>query len=142
MPAPKAQIRTYTQPQIHPISGLRISPVRIISGDKTQIFHAELAQTGPDQERGLMFRTHLGADEAMLFPFNEPRPAAFWMKNTLITLDMIFIARDHTIANIAAKTRPLDHFTHPSQGPVIAVLEVPGGAAQAFGIAVGDKVEW
>jgi uncharacterized membrane protein (UPF0127 family) len=78
----------------------------------------------------------------MIFPFDAPRDAAFWMKNTLIPLDMIFVRADGSIANIAANTVPLSLDPVPSDGPVKAVLEIAGGRAAELGIKPGDKVAW
>ena len=101
-----------------------------------------LARTKEEQTRGLMFRTSLPADGGMLFPFPKPRIASFWMKNTLIPLDMFFIRADGSIANIAANTVPYSEEPVPSDGPVAAVLEIAGGRSAELGIKPGDKVEW
>lgn len=105
-------------------------------------FRVELAVTPAEQARGLMYRTELPADGGMLFPFDPPRIVAFWMKNTYIPLDMIFIGADRRIARIAARTTP--HSLEPVESglPVIAVLELAGGTAEARGIVVGDRVDW
>ncbi len=105
-------------------------------------FTAELAQTPAEQERGLMFRTALAPDHGMLFPFPREKVASFWMKNTVIPLDLLFIRRDGTIESIAADAVPYDLKPHASGGPVIAVLELPGGMAARKGIAPGDGVRW
>ena len=78
----------------------------------------------------------------MIFPFEPPRPASFWMKNTLIPLDMIFIRADGTIANIEANAVPLSLEAENSDGPVKAVLEIAGGRSAELGIKAGDKVDW
>ncbi len=78
----------------------------------------------------------------MIFPFDAPRVASFWMKNTLIPLDMIFIRADGSIANIEANTVPLSLEPVYSDGPVAAVLEIAGGRSAELGIKAGDKVEW
>ena len=78
----------------------------------------------------------------MIFPFEPARDASFWMKNTLIPLDMIFIRQDGSIANIAADTVPLSLDPVRSEGPVKAVLEIAGGRAAELGIKPGDKVNW
>lgn len=89
-----------------------------------------------------MFRTSLPPNGGMLFPLNPPREASFWMKNTVIPLDMIFIRQDGTIARIAAETVPYSLEFESSGEPVAAVLELAGGRAAALGIAEDDKVSW
>jgi uncharacterized membrane protein (UPF0127 family) len=89
-----------------------------------------------------MFREKLGPGEGMLFPFPQPRPASFWMKNTLIPLDMLFIRADGTIARIAANTVPHSLDPVAVAEPVAAVLEIAGGRAAELGINEGDRVTW
>jgi uncharacterized membrane protein (UPF0127 family) len=78
----------------------------------------------------------------MIFPFEPPRGASFWMRNTLVPLDMIFVRADGSIANIAANTVPYSEEPMTSEGPVAAVLEIAGGRSAELGIKPGDKVEW
>jgi uncharacterized protein len=89
-----------------------------------------------------MNRSELAPDRGMIFPFDPPRDASFWMKNTLIPLDMVFVRADGSIANIAADTVPLSLEPMTSDGPVKAVLEIAGGRAAELGIKPGDKVAW
>jgi hypothetical protein len=89
-----------------------------------------------------MFRRSMGANEGMLFPMVPPRGASFWMRNTVIPLDLIFVGPDGLISNIAADAIPYDETPLVSVGPVKAVLELNGGRAKALGIAAGDRVEW
>lgn len=89
-----------------------------------------------------MFRHSLAPDEGMIFPYDPPQPVGFWMKNTLIPLDMLFIGTDQRVGRIAADVPPLSLDTVPSGIPVSAVLELRGGRAAELGIAVGDRVEW
>lgn len=91
---------------------------------------------------GLMFRTALAPDRGMIFPMDPPRDASFWMRNTLIPLDMIFVRADGSIANIAANTVPYSEEPMRSDGPVAAVLEIAGGRCAELGIQPGDKVKW
>ena len=100
------------------------------------------AGSAMEQAKGLMFRTKLGPDEGMIFPMSPPRGASFWMKNTVISLDLIFIAPDGRISNIAANAVPYNLAPLTSIGPVKGVLEIPGGRAAELGIAPGDKVAW
>ncbi|ABC64319.1 DUF192 domain-containing protein [Erythrobacter litoralis] len=126
----------------HPVSGLEVVPLTVTSGDTVHRFRAEVADTPEAQTRGLMFRTELGPDEAMIFPRDDLRPARFWMKNTPIPLDIIFIGPDGRIANIAAMTTPYSLDGVESEGAVSAILEIAGGRAAELGIASGDAVAW
>ena len=124
-------------------SGLQVVPLTIHSGARTHQFMIEVARTPDEQAQGLMFRERLGPDEGMIFPIAPPRPASFWMRNTLIPLDMIFIREDGTIARIAANTVPLSEETVTSGGELVAaVLELRGGRAAELGISAGDRVSW
>jgi uncharacterized protein len=105
-----------------------------------QRFSVEIAQTPQEQEQGLMFRRSLPADAGMLFDFGTTQPAEFWMKNTLIPLDMLFIAADGTIADIHERAVPLSEATIYSKVPVRAVLELNGGTVARLGIHLGDVV--
>ena len=102
----------------------------------------EVARTPEEQNYGLMNRGSLAPDRGMIFPYDPPIAVAFWMKNTLIPLDIIFIAPGGKILNIAANTTPLSLEQVPSAGPVEAVLELAGGRAAELGIEPGDQVEW
>lgn len=126
----------------HPISGLQIINVTVKSSGKTLLFKTELADTGAAQSRGLMFRTELGDDEAMIFPTKVPQQRSFWMKNTPLSLDIIFIGPDKKILNIAANTVPYSLESVSSAGLAIAVLEIRGGLAEKQGIKPGDEVAW
>ncbi len=123
-------------------SGLPLIPLQIASGGRTHAFTVEVAQTPEEQAQGLMFRKRVGPDEGMLFPFNPPKPASFWMKNTLIPLDLVFIRTDGTIESIAANAVPHSLAPIPSRGPVVAVLELAGGRAAQLGLKEGDRVVW
>lgn len=129
-------------PARHPESGLAIVPLTIAKGAQSHAFRVEVARTGQEQAKGLMFRTALGPDEGMIFPMSPPRDASFWMRNTVIPLDIIFIGTDRRILNIAANTTPYSETPVPSAGPVIGVLELAGGRAAQLGIAPGDTVTW
>lgn len=89
-----------------------------------------------------MHRQSLAPDRGMIFPYDPPRPASFWMKNTLIPLDLIFVRPDGTIGSIAANAVPLSLDPIPSGEPVTAVLEIAGGRSAELGIRPGDKVSW
>jgi hypothetical protein len=128
-------------PTVSP-AGLDLVPLEIRSGTRVHRFTVEVARTPDQQAQGLMFRTALGPQEGMIFPFPVPRPASFWMKNTLIPLDMIFIRADGSIARIAANTVPLSLESVAVGEPVASVLEIAGGRAQVLGIGEGDRVTW
>jgi hypothetical protein len=103
-------------------------------------YEVELALDDAHRSRGLMFRKKLGPYEGMLFDFFQEMPVSFWMKNTPIPLDMLFIAADGTIKHIHANAVPLTTDAIPSEFPVRAVLEINGGSAALLGIKPGDKV--
>jgi uncharacterized membrane protein (UPF0127 family) len=107
---------------------------------KDQTIHAELALTPEEHRDGLMYRTDLPADGGMLFVFAEEGERAFWMKNTYIPLDMLFIRADGTIDSIHENAKPQNLTPIPSYGPVLDVLELNGGAASKFGIKQGDVI--
>lgn len=114
--------------------------VRSATGD--HVFDVETAITPEEQRRGLMFRESLPENGGMIFPFEFPRLASFWMRNTMIPLDMIFIRADGVITNIARETEPYTLDSYYSTEPVIAVLEIDGGRSAELGIDAGDRVSW
>ena len=105
-------------------------------------FKVEVARTAEEQTVGLMFRHSLGRNRGMIFPYDPPRDVAFWMKNTLIPLDMVFIRADGRIARVTANTTPQSLASVPSGEPVAAVLEIRGGRAAELKVREGDLVEW
>ncbi len=117
-----------------------VSEIAIASGEERHFFRVEMAITPEQRARGLMFRRQLAPDAGMLFDFLVPQQAAFWMKNTLIPLDMLFIAADGRIVNITERTVPHSLSMVPSAGPVRAVLELNGGTVARLGIRPGDRV--
>jgi hypothetical protein len=117
------------------------SSLVIVTGAREIKFDVEMAVTEAQREHGLMFRKQLGPYQGMLFDFFHEQPVTFWMKNTLIPLDMVFIAGDGTIKHIHANAVPLSTDTIPSEFPVRAVLEINGGSARLLGIKPGDKVK-
>jgi uncharacterized membrane protein (UPF0127 family) len=118
------------------------APLIIHAGGSAYKFEVELATTPAEREQGLMFRKSLASNAGMLFLYPDEQQVAFWMKNTLIPLDMLFLKADGSIARIAHDAVPLDETPIPSNVPVKAVLEVNGGTAQALGIKEGDKVDY
>ena len=139
---PASNVSAPPIPARHAESGLDLVGLEIESDGRTHRFVVEVARTSEEQARGLMFRRSLGPNEGMIFPFPSPRPAGFWMRNTVIPLDMIFIRENGTIARIAANTVPLSEETVESGEPVAGVLEIRGGRAAELGIDEGDRVFW
>lgn len=114
--------------------------VEIVTRSGVQVFDVELAVTPEERSKGLMFRRELPAGQGMLFDFGPETPVSMWMRNTYVSLDMIFIHADGRIARVAENTVPLSETIVPSGAPVKAVLEVVAGTARRLGIAPGDRV--
>jgi uncharacterized protein len=121
---------------------LDVIPLQIEQGDTVHRFTVEVARTTQQQAQGLMNRTELAPDRGMLFPFQEPKFASFWMRNTLIPLDMIFVRSDGSIDRIAENTVPQDESPVASGGEVSAVLELAGGTTARLGIDESATVRW
>ena len=115
-------------------------PLEIATKNGVQVFSVELATTEKEKETGLMYRKELADGKGMLFDFTPEQEVSMWMKNTYISLDMIFIRGDGRILRIAESTEPLSTKIIPSNGLARAVLEVPAGTAQKYGIRPGDRV--
>lgn len=131
------------EPGVHPVSGLRVIPLTVTTtSGQRHAFRVEVAATGAEQQRGLMFRTEMGANEGMIFPLERVRMASFWMHNTVIPLDIIFIGPDNKVINISANAVPYSEESRPSAAPAAAVLELNGGRAAELGIGPGAVVEW
>ena len=122
--------------------GLQTAPLTITEGSAVHRFTVELAVSEQQQEVGLMHRTSVPAGTGMLFPYQNPQPLAYWMKNTLVPLDMIFIRQDGTIDRIAENTVPESLEPVASGGAVIAVLELAGGTAARMNITEKAIVRW
>jgi uncharacterized protein len=121
---------------------LPTQPLTIQSGSVTHRFSVEVARTGQEQATGLMFRKTMPADHGMIFPMSPARYASFWMKNTLIPLDLLFIRRDGTISSIAPNAKPLSLAPIESVEAIAAVLELNGGEAARRHLKPGDVVKW
>jgi uncharacterized membrane protein (UPF0127 family) len=107
----------------------------------SHVFRVEIADDPAELEQGLMFRKHLPETRGMLFQFSgSPRIVSFWMKNTLIPLDMLFIAKDGTIVSITASAAPETLDRRAAAAPVTGVLEIIGGLSEKLGISPGDRV--
>jgi len=124
--------------QTNPVGPLQ--PLEIVTKSGVRSFQVELAATDEALSRGLMYRRELPEGRGMLFDFKEDRPVGMWMKNTYISLDMLFIRSDGTIVKIAERTKPHSLENIVSGPPVRGVLEIVGGSAAKFGIRTGDKV--
>ena len=116
-------------------------PLTIRSKNGVHRFTVEVAATPEQQARGLMFRKSLAGARGMIFPYNPPQDVSFWMRNTLIPLDIIFIRSDGTIVRIT-KAKALDETPLPAGEPVAAVLEIRSGRAAELGIREGDVASW
>ena len=110
-------------------------------GGQKQSFRVEVARNDADRAQGLMYRRSMPANQGMLFDFGRVEPVSMWMQNTYLSLDMLFIRPDGTIARIATNTEPLSTRTIPSGEPVLAVLELNAGTTSKLGIKPGDRVE-
>jgi len=118
----------------------QLERLEIVTATGAHAFDVEVARTDGERARGLMFRRSLPQDHGMLFLFESERPIAMWMKNTYISLDMVFVSRNGRVTSIAHGAVPLSETVIPSGGPVYAVVELAGGAADAIGLSVGDRV--
>src|SRR6516162_8118131 len=114
--------------------------LEIVSKSGVHVFTVELAVTDEERQKGLMFRRSLPESQGMLFDFKADQDVSMWMRNTYVSLDMIFIRGDGRIQRIAENTQTESDRIIPSGGPVRAVLEVVAGTAKKFGIAAGDRV--
>jgi len=141
-PAAEATPSAVPAASVHPVSGLEVIPLTVTSGETVHRFRVELAASPEAQARGLMFRTELGDQEGMIFPSDPPQVRSFWMKNTPLPLDIIYVGEDGRILNIHAMTTPYSLDSLYSTGITSGVLELRGGRAEELGIAKGDLVEW
>ncbi len=104
-------------------------------------FNVEVARTPEELQKGLMYRTEMPLTNGMIFDIYPVRPMAMWMKNTQISLDMLFVAPDATISMIKEHATPLSEELIISRDPVRAVIEIPAGNVMRYNIRVGDKVQ-
>jgi uncharacterized membrane protein (UPF0127 family) len=127
-------------PRVEPLSAFPQAPLVIESRSARHSFNVWVADSPARRSQGLMFVKRLEPGTGMLFLYNEPQPISMWMKNTFISLDMLFIASDGRITRIAAQARPHSTATIASMGYVSAVIEIGGGEAARLGIQNGDRV--
>jgi uncharacterized membrane protein (UPF0127 family) len=120
---------------------LEKQPLTFIAAAGKHRITVEVADTDAERSAGLMFRRSLGDDEGMIFIYPRDEPISMWMKNTYISLDMIFVRGDGTIHRIASDAEPFSEQTISSGGNVRAVIEMKAGSAKRLGIKSGDKVE-
>jgi uncharacterized membrane protein (UPF0127 family) len=119
-------------------AGLEKLEIKTATGP--HVLQVEVMRTQPDLEKGLMFRRFLPKDRGMLFDFKVEKPVEMWMKNTYISLDMVFISHSGRVVGIARNAEPLSETIIPSGAAAAGVLEVNAGEADAIGLKVGDEV--
>lgn len=115
--------------------------LQIDSASRKSLFTVEIASNEAEREQGLMCRSALKPGEGMLFEFDDVAPRNFWMQNTLIGLDIIYISADGRIVSIQKNAKPLDRTPLPSDGPATGVLEIEAGLSDKLGLKPGDKVK-
>ncbi len=123
-----------------PQAGLPVETIVIDTKTGPHRFRVEVAADNESRERGLMFRKSMAPDAGMLFDFHTPQLVSFWMENTILPLDMLFVRADGTIARIKANATPYSEETIPSGEPVQLVIELNAGRAAALGISEGARV--
>ena len=122
---------------------MRVDRLWLVTGAGSEVpIDIEVAEAPKEKELGLMFRTELPDNQGMLFAYNPPRELTMWMHNTYIPLDMVFIRPDGVVHRIETRAEPLSDRVISSDGPVAAVLELAGGAAQRLGLKAGDRVRY
>ena len=124
-----------------PAAAQALEPLSIVTASGVHVYQVEIARTEPEHEKGLMYRRFMPQDRGMLFEFSVNEPVSFWMKNTYIPLDMVFIAANGVVTHVAENAEPLSEALIASDGPCVGVLELNGGAAAKIGLKVGDKVK-
>ena len=126
----------------HPTSGLQVIDLAVLSGQMRHNFRVELADTREAQARGLMFRTQLGDDEGMLVPSETPDVRSFWMKNTPLSLDIIFVNAQKEIVTIHTNTPPMSEQNFDSSSNAMYAIEVNAGYCLKYDIREGLKVDF
>lgn len=122
------------------LADMRVEPLRLQTSKGQFDLQVEVAETEAQKSYGLMFRTALPPGTGMIFPYETPREITMWMRNTYISLDMVFIRADGVVHRIEFGTEPLSETVVASRGPVTAVLEIAAGEAERYGLKPGDRV--
>ena len=123
-----------------PFANLPRSELTVLTAKGRHEFQVWIADTDQNRAQGLMFIKELPANQGMLFLFDRPQFAAFWMKNTYLSLDIVFIAPDGVVVNVVQDTIPLSLRSIESVAPVKGVLELVAGTAARIGLAAGDRI--
>lgn len=111
-----------------------------LADTRTPEISAEIVRSSEARQLGLMYRRELPKDRGMLFVFPDERPRSFWMKNTYIELDIIYISADRKVVSVSKRARPLTTTQRHSEGPAKYVVEVNGGLADAWGLTAGAEL--
>jgi len=119
---------------------MRRQPLTLTTAGGEHVFEVEIASTPEEKAMGLMFRTSLAGNAGMLFPYSPPQEATMWMRNTYISLDMVFIRADGIVHRVEPRTEPFSERVIASRGDVAAVLELKAGTAERLGLKPGDRV--
>ena len=122
------------------LAGLQRAEVHAVTSTGTYCFRVWIADDDRSRAQGLMYIKDLPANQGMLFLFDRPQPAAFWMKNTLVSLDIVFIAPDGIVIDVARGTEPMSLTPIESPAPVAGVLELVAGTATRIGLAAGGSI--
>lgn len=123
-----------------PLIVWQTTTLTVVTAKGPQTFKVEIADDDARRERGLMYRTSMASDAGMIFDYGAERNVAMWMKNTILSLDMVFIKSDGSVFSIARSAVPYSEEIIRSGGPVQAVLELNAGAADRIGLKSGDIV--
>lgn len=122
------------------LAQMPVETVKLVTAGGEHAIRAEIARTPDEKALGLMFRKSVPEGTGMLFPYSAPQEVTMWMRNTYVSLDMVFIAADGRVHRIEERTEPLSERIISSKGPVTAVLELAAGSAQRLGLRPGDRV--
>lgn len=123
-----------------PLATQQLEPLDIVTASGAHRFFVEVMRTEAEHERGLMFRRSLPADHGMLFDFGSERAIQMWMKNTYLSLDMVFVSKSGRVVGLAENAEPLSERIIPSGAPAVGVIELNAGAAARIGLKVGDQI--